>query len=444
VPHAWWRRPYIWAACAAFLVRFVLVLWQRSYHIFPDAPFILGWETGAIAKSLALGQGFSSPFQIPTGPTAWIAPVYPYLCAAVFKVFGIYTTQSRFVMLMISSAFSALTCIPIYHLGRRTVGERVGLWSAWAWALLPHFSKWATTIVWETSLSALFVILLAVLAFRVVEAETNVEPDVKPKDRRSLAGWLTWSGVAALAVLTNPALITFIPICVLWFWWRLKSSRRFWRGTIVAALMFVALVGPWLVRNRVVMGEWVFIRGNYAFEFHLGNFHNSNGMGWRGMHPTQNDREMQKFLRLGEMAYIADAKRQALDFVRQYPDEFIALCWKRFLAFWDGGSLLYSPSPQPWTGATFYGFSLLSLFGLICVASRRLPGALLFWWIPLYGVPYYLAYPHSRYRHAVEPLMMLLSVFFVAEVVRALIKWTRERDSSRIQSRKEAAAVAGS
>ena len=335
---------------------------------------------------------------------------------------------------MLSSAFSALTCIPIYHLGRRTVGAGVGLWSAWAWALLPHFSKWATTIVWETSLSALFVVLLAVLAFRVVEAND---------DRRSLAAWLTWSGVAALAVLTNPALITFIPICALWFFWRMKLSRRFWRGAVVAALMLVVVVGPWLVRNRIVMGEWVFIRGNFPFEFHMGNFHNSNGMGWRGMHPTQNDREMQKFLRLGELAYVADAKRQAMDFVKQYPDEFVGLCWKRFVAFWDGGSLLYSPSPQPWTGATFYGFSLLSLFGLICVTSRKIPGALLFWWIPLYAVPYYLAYPHARYRHAVEPLMMLLAVFFVWEVAHALAGWIRGRGASRIKPREEAAAMAG-
>ena len=97
-PRAWWLRPYIWATAAAFVVRVVMVLWQRSYYIFPDAPFIFGWETGAIAHSIATGQGFSSPFQIPTGPTAWIAPIYPYLCAGVFKVFGIYTTQSRFVI----------------------------------------------------------------------------------------------------------------------------------------------------------------------------------------------------------------------------------------------------------------------------------------------------------------------------------------------------------
>jgi 4-amino-4-deoxy-L-arabinose transferase-like glycosyltransferase len=428
----WWKKAHICAAVAAVVVRVGMILWQHSYEIFPDAPFILGWETGSIAHSIATGQGFSSPFGIPTGPTAWIAPVYPYLCAGVFRIFGIYTTESRFAMLLLSSVFSALTCIPIYHLARRTVGEGVGLWSAWAWALLPHFSKWATTIVWETSLSALLVVLLAVLAFRVVEAED---------EQRNVRACLVWGTAAGIAALANPALVTFIPICAVWFWRRM-DRRRFWRGAVVAAIVCTVLVGPWLLRNRVVLGEWVFLRDNYGFEFHLGNFHNSNGMGWRGLHPTQNDRELQKYRTLGEVAYIADAKRQAMDFVKQWPGEFASLCWQRFVAFWDGGSLYYSPSPQPWNGATFYGFSLLSLFGLICVTARRMPGVLLFWWIPVYAVPYYLSYPHARYRHAVEPLMLLLAVFFVAEVARSIAKVAKRRGAVKGEMTRENAAVA--
>jgi len=35
-------------------------------------------ETGHIAYSITTGKGFSSPFQRDTGPTAGLAPVYPY------------------------------------------------------------------------------------------------------------------------------------------------------------------------------------------------------------------------------------------------------------------------------------------------------------------------------------------------------------------------------
>jgi hypothetical protein len=45
----------------------------------------IGYEAGAIAKSIAVGDGFSSPFREPTGPTAWMMPLYPYLLALVLS-----------------------------------------------------------------------------------------------------------------------------------------------------------------------------------------------------------------------------------------------------------------------------------------------------------------------------------------------------------------------
>src|ERR1700757_1482625 len=36
--------------------------------------FEFGWEMGRIGRSIAQGQGFSSPYNGNTGPTAWEAP----------------------------------------------------------------------------------------------------------------------------------------------------------------------------------------------------------------------------------------------------------------------------------------------------------------------------------------------------------------------------------
>ena len=33
------------------------------------------------------GEGFSNPLFGKTGPTAWLAPVFPYLLAGIFKTF---------------------------------------------------------------------------------------------------------------------------------------------------------------------------------------------------------------------------------------------------------------------------------------------------------------------------------------------------------------------
>src|ERR1700674_2060416 len=76
------------------------------------APF--AQEAGNIAYSLASGKGFSNPFRRETGPTAWLTPVYPLLVAGIFRVFGIFTANSFFVVVFLNALFSSAACIPIF------------------------------------------------------------------------------------------------------------------------------------------------------------------------------------------------------------------------------------------------------------------------------------------------------------------------------------------
>ena len=401
-----------WIALAAFLARAAYILLLHTYRVPAADPFAFGMESGSIARSLAAGEGFASPFRAATGPTAWVAPVYPLLCALAFKLFGIYSQAAALAVLMMNSAFSALTAVALYYLGRSTAGERVALAAAAVWALAPPFMKWAAEWAWDMSLSALLATLLLLVALQLEQQSTT---------RR----W-TWFGILAGAVaLTNPALLTLVPWIALWLAWRLQ--RRSARGLALAALLAAAMVAPWLLRNRMVLGEWVFVRDNFGFEFHLGNYHNSNGMGWRGLHPTVNPREFDQYVALGELKYIAAAQREAFAFVREYPAEFAGLSWVRARAFWDGTCLYYALQPRPWTPALYGAFSALGLLGLVFATTQRMPGSGLFWWIALYPAPYYLTYPQPRYRHAVEPVLLLLATWLVAEVVSGMRNRSRAR-----------------
>ena len=61
-----------------------------TYHEWMD-PFVLEhWAFGRIARSIASGHGFGSPFA-DTGLSALLPPVYSYLLAGIFKIFGIET-----------------------------------------------------------------------------------------------------------------------------------------------------------------------------------------------------------------------------------------------------------------------------------------------------------------------------------------------------------------
>src|SRR6202158_5091129 len=146
-----------WIVVVALLLRVGWIVIGHTYKFkSTDANFGFGWEMGRIGASLASGHGFSNPFGPSTGPTAWEPPLYPYLTAGVFHAFGIYSKASAFVLLTLNSICSALTCLPIFLIARRIFSEKVAIGSAWAWALLANVMFWSTRLVWETSLSTLF------------------------------------------------------------------------------------------------------------------------------------------------------------------------------------------------------------------------------------------------------------------------------------------------
>ena len=53
-----------------------------------DANDRLGAEYDEIARAIRAGRGFSDSFRVPTGPTAWMAPVMPSVLAAIYWASG--------------------------------------------------------------------------------------------------------------------------------------------------------------------------------------------------------------------------------------------------------------------------------------------------------------------------------------------------------------------
>ena len=378
-----------------FLLRFAFVLWHKTY-VFPAGGI---YEDISIAVRLATGQGFSSPFGLDTGPTAWIAPGYPFLISTVFKAFGVYSTTSMVVILGVQCAMAGATGIAIYALAKRSVGERLGLWAAWIWTVSPIFFRWPTTWVWDFTASALLLALILIVTLDIAE-------------KGSAKLWLGLGGLWGVAALTNPALISVLPFTMVYAAFANRRTGRKWlAGLSMSAVLFAAMIAPWLIRNEIVFGHPVFLRSNYWFEFHLGNYHYSNGMGFSGKHPTKNPIQLYKYIKLGEQGYIQWAKNDALQFVREYPGEFWNLTIHRVWWFWDGTPLGYQ-SGEWWKPWKYWPLSCAGWLGLIFVLTRRVRGRFLYAaTLIVYPVPYYLSYCVSKYRHAIEPELLLLSVY---------------------------------
>ena len=125
------------------------------------------FEMANLGYSLATGRGFSAPFGGDAGPSAWTAPLYPWVVSLAFRAFGIYSHAAAFAMLVFNSVFSALTSWTIYRIARRVFNEPVAVWSGWIWALLPYSIYWSVTWIWETSLSAFLLSLLFMLTLEM-------------------------------------------------------------------------------------------------------------------------------------------------------------------------------------------------------------------------------------------------------------------------------------
>src|ERR1700733_14188180 len=112
VPHSRWDailRSPLWMMVIAFVVRVLWIALAHTYRIRTNEHnFGFGWEIGRIGYSLAHGQGFSSPFGGNTGPSAWPAPIYPWVVSIAFRVFGSYSRASAFAILTFNSVFGAL------------------------------------------------------------------------------------------------------------------------------------------------------------------------------------------------------------------------------------------------------------------------------------------------------------------------------------------------
>lgn len=414
----------------ALALRLAMAAADQSFRINPGLDhFDFGYETGRVARSLAEGAGFSSPFQGQTGPTAWLAPLYPALAALVFKIFGVYTQASAWTLLALNSLFSALTCWVIFDIATETAGVRVARWAGWMWAVLPHAMFWASRWIWETSLSTLLLAIALLLALRL-------ERDARL--RTWLLFGLTWGAIA----LINPSCLSLLPFFGLWAAYRLGRQQRPWlAGAAASALIFFAMVLPWTFRNYEVLHRFVPIRDNFGVEFWLGNSDYSEGLWMLWLHPSTNENEMAKYNRMGEIAYVHAKQQEAMDFVHRRPGRFLELCVRRAAWFWVG---IPHPSDKPLLAETRNSSvvlaSALAWWGaLLMIRRRRRGGWLLLFCLAIYPIVYYLTFNDPRYRHPIEPEMMIAGFYLLAEAMPRRLRLARGRTEIFTEEERKAA-----
>jgi hypothetical protein len=383
--------------------------WSQVVKMHREAVLIAPFqtETGHIAYSLATGKGFSSPFQRDSGPTAWLAPVYPLILAGIFKIFGVYTRASFFLAIFLNIVFSSVTCVPIFYTGRRAAGLAVGIISAWLWALFPNAILIPFGWIWDTSLAALLVASILLATLEIAESDR----------RRAWGGYgLLWG----FALMTNPAVGLVFPVMLGWLAFRRgERARRDWgfrlKRPALAAFLALACCVPWTVRNFVVFHRFIPFRSNLAYELYIGNNENYDERR-RGVPVITQDLETLRYLRMGETAFMDEERQKAFRFIKSHPRMEMQLIAWRFVDFWIG-------VPDPWRtfGETDSWLIRGILLGNLLSSAGALMGVIVLfvrrnaYAVPLAAFPivfpvlYYVTHTSLRYRHPIDPLVMLLT-----------------------------------
>lgn len=402
----------------AFITRIAVIV-MRSYHV-PATPadhLQIGYEVGRVAQSIAEGRGFSSPLNVDSGPTAWFTPVYPYILASVFRIFGVFTYKSYMAILIFNSLCSALTCLPIYKIGERLFGRAAGATSAWMWSFLPAAIFFPTQWVWDTSLSAL---LLTMMIWATYEVRESV--------RTRVWGW--YGGLWVFAILTNPSVLVLLPFFLGWLALGARRKTAQWKQAIaVSALVILAGVTPWLIRNYLVFNKIMMFRSNFGLELYLGNNPEVPDSWTWWLHPNDDAQERKKFLQMGEIPYMAEKQRLAIDFIRTHPGDFLRFAFHRFADNWFGTweTPIDAMRGKSWSlrGTIIWNctFAFLTFFGL-WLANRLLrtevfPLAIS---IIVFPIVYYVSHSSLRYRHPIDPVMTIYSAFFVVHCIAGLAR----------------------
>jgi hypothetical protein len=175
----------------------ILAVWEFVAHHPRTWLFCHPYEMGFVANSLIHGLGYSSPFGIPTGPTAIVAPGYPTLIATIFLIFGSSSFTSAIVIMSLQILVNLLTICLMMRVAAEVLDRRSALVAGSFWAVsLPLL--WIPTIFWETSISACAMVGMIALALRCRRAPT-------------LPAWVLLGVFCSITSLINPALLGGIP-----------------------------------------------------------------------------------------------------------------------------------------------------------------------------------------------------------------------------------------
>jgi len=420
-----------WLAAVIFLVSFYTNLsyfFHQPGHLRFFPPFVegvnlncnthLGAEYYFIAEALVAGKGFSNPFRVESGPTAWMPPLYTFLLAGLISIFKLKPIVVC-IILFLKNSVLVLAGVAVYEIAKRTThrinpGFAVVLYFVFLLSSYRRFFQMT-----HDSWLLLFLIMVVFLAGVWVS-----------QNRIYVRAAVVWGITGGISMLASPIL----GLVWLVLWLVNFLNRRKMKLSAVSALLFFAVCIPWIVRNYVVFDKLILMKSNLFYDLYQLNYTTESGV----LDETFEDKHLawtiksdpdSDYLKLGEGKFMDRYKEKFIKQFRQNPYRYFQHTLNRLSAAF----LVYHPYHK-YERALFIK-SLLQLFSFVCflltvLSLRRSAsvyltcGALIY---VVYLLPYIFVAYYFRYALPVTPLRVLFCFWGVDLVVNRFCRSTEAR-----------------
>lgn len=409
-------RPRPWAERGLLLFAVALAL-RVAYAwaaIGPHAqPYSDALEFDTVAWNLARGFGFALDAGGAHYPSATSPPLLPWITSLLYHAIG----HHYFAAVMLQCVIGAIAPLLLAAVGTAMFGSAVGRLAAWLVAIHPLLIFISGYLLTET----LFItLLLLALVLSVDWVKT-------PRPARAVGAGIAWG----LCNLARPTAMLLPLALFAWGWVPLGLSlapRERMRQMVMLLLGMALVIGPWTVRNAIVLHAFVPVAARSGGALLAGN----NAVVWNDPQKrggATNDLWVPEIL--GEYRHLTEPQLQALAharafaFLREHVADWPAMALAKLRRFWrlsaEGGGtgtwqrpgsplqpLLARFDPLLVWSAVILPFALWGL-GYALGGPRRWFQSLGLWVVVYFMLLTVVFFGSLRMRLPIEPLVVLFA-----------------------------------
>jgi hypothetical protein len=213
------------------------------------------------------------------------------------------------------------------------------------------------------------------------------------------------------------------PMLLVWAAYRIRDRAHagsWLMRPVLAATLALLCCLPWTIRNYVQFHKLIPLRSNFAFELYIGNNENYDDQHRSRPGAITQDREIVRYLHMGETAFMEEERRKAFAFIESHSRVESWLIAQRFVDFWTGTSsplASFRQADSLWLRLILFcndASPLGAFLGIVVLLATKNAYALPVVAFPVvFPLLYYVTHTSLRYRHPIDPVVLLLAAIGV-------------------------------